>query len=100
MSTTFESNGKNGALLHNFHAWKLGEAKAKFSELVREAQEKPQRVTVDGQDAVMIVSVEMFSSLLPPSEQPDLHDLLQQSPLADVDFDFESVRSPVRDVEL
>ena len=100
MATTIDTPDKGTELLQRFHAWKLSEAKARFSELVREASQEPQRVTVEGKDSVMIVSVEMFSKLLPATEQPSLHELLSNSPLADLDFDFESARSPVRDVEL
>jgi antitoxin Phd len=100
MATTIDTPDKNNELLQRFHAWKLSDAKARFSELVREAASEPQRVTVEGKDSVMIVSTEMFSRLLPASLQPNLYELLSQSPLADLDFDFEAERSPVRDVEL
>ena len=44
--------------------WKLGEAKAKFSELVRLATSgHPQRVTVHGKDAVVIVTADAFAAL-------------------------------------
>lgn len=34
--------------------WKLEEAKARFSEVVRRAQRTPQKVTVLGKDAVVV----------------------------------------------
>lgn len=44
--------------------WKLEDAKARFSEVVRQAQaDGPQRVSVRGRDAVVIVSVEEFDRL-------------------------------------
>jgi antitoxin Phd len=44
--------------------WKLEDAKARFSEVVRHAQaDGPQRVSVRGRDAVVIVSVEDFDRL-------------------------------------
>ena len=44
--------------------WKLEDAKARFSEVVRHAREDgPQRVTVRGQDAVVVMSVEEFEKL-------------------------------------
>lgn len=47
-------------------AWKLEDAKARFSEVVRRAQsEGPQRVTVRGRDAVVIISVAELDRLLP-----------------------------------
>ena len=42
-------------------SWKLQDAKARFSEVVRLAQSKgPQHVTIHGKDAVVIVSAEEF----------------------------------------
>ncbi len=41
--------------------WKLQDAKARFSELVRRARTgKPQRVTVHGKEAVVVVDAERF----------------------------------------
>jgi antitoxin Phd len=82
-------------------AWKLQDAKAHFSQVVREARDKgPQRVTLHGKDAVVILSAEDYARLVPAAEQPSLHGLLSRSPLRDLDFEHESVRSPVRDIEL
>lgn len=82
-------------------AWKLQDAKARFSQVVREAQEHgPQRVTLHGRDAVVILSAEDYARLAPAAAQPSLHALLSQSPLRELEFDHESVRSPVRDVDL
>ncbi len=48
--------------------WKLQDAKAQFSELVRRAQtEGPQRVTVRGHDAVVVIAADGLERLLPPS---------------------------------
>ena len=48
------------------HGWKLAEAKARFSEVVRRAlSEGPQRVTVRGRDAVVVISTEELARLLP-----------------------------------
>src|SRR5215471_1007211 len=82
-------------------AWKLQDAKAHFSQVVREAREQgPQRVTLHGKDAVVILSAEDYTRLAPAAAQPSLHALLSSSPLRDLDFEHGSVRSPVRDVEL
>src|SRR5580693_648348 len=81
--------------------WKLQDAKAHFSQVVREARERgPQRVTLHGKDAVVILSAEDYARLAPAAAQPNLHALLSGSPLRDLDFEHGSVRSPVRDVEL
>lgn len=46
--------------------WKLEDAKARFSEVVRLARsEGPQRVTVRGRDAVVVVAAEEMARLRP-----------------------------------
>ena len=43
------------------NTWKLQDAKARFSELVREARKgEPQRVTVHGKETVIVVDPERF----------------------------------------
>lgn len=82
-------------------AWKLEDAKARFSELVRLARSVgPQHVTVRGQDAVVVVSAEQFAALMPSTGQPSLHVLLSTSRLRDVDVKHKGEAMPVRDVSL
>jgi antitoxin Phd len=89
------------AALGSLPAWKLQDAKAHFRQVVREAREQgPQRVTVHGKDAVVILSAEDYARLTPASAQPSLHALLSSSQLRGLDFEHRSVRSLVRDVEL
>lgn len=81
--------------------WKLQDAKARFSELVRTAQsEGPQRVTVHGRDAVVVLSAEDFAKLAgqtaDPPQRPNLFEVMQASPLKDLDFEFPSVRVRAR----
>jgi antitoxin Phd len=86
---------------HTLPAWKLQDAKAHFSQVVRQALELgPQRVTVHGKDAVVILSAEDYRRLMPAVARPSLHALLSRSPLRELDFEHEGVASPVRDVEL
>jgi antitoxin Phd len=49
--------------------WKLEDAKARFSEVVRRTcTEGPQRVTVRGKHAVVVIAVETLEKLLPPEK--------------------------------
>lgn len=81
--------------------WRLQDAKAQFSELVRRAREKgPQRVTVHGKDAVVIVDADEWDRLKKPVSGRDLVEALANSPLKDVPIERVSVRSRVRDVKL
>ncbi|MDG4603592.1 MAG: type II toxin-antitoxin system prevent-host-death family antitoxin [Defluviicoccus sp.] len=89
------------AVLARLKSWKLEDAKARFSEVVRLAREQaPQRVTVYGEDAVVVLSAAEYARLAPAIEQPSLHALLSNSPLKDLDFKHAGVRAPVREVDL
>jgi prevent-host-death family protein len=82
--------------------WNLQDAKARFSELVRQARDRgPQRVTVRGEDAVVVLSAADYARLAPAASQTSLAALFADSPFARLD-DFEDLlireRSPVRDL--
>jgi antitoxin Phd len=95
------SVSQESGLARRYHSWKLEDAKAKFSELVRQARTgEPQLVTVHGQEAVIVISAEEFARISPAQESLSLHEFLSQSPLSDLDFEREPLLSPVRDVEL
>jgi len=50
--------------------WKLQDAKARFSEVVRRAQsEGPQRVTVHGKDAVMVIATREYGAAAATSDE-------------------------------
>ena len=81
--------------------WRLEQAKARFSELVRLAQNSgPQHVTVHGHDAVVVVSAEDFARLSPAAAAPSLAALFGAGPFARLD-DFEAgiirEKAPTRD---
>jgi prevent-host-death family protein len=81
--------------------WRLQDAKARLSEVVRAAQRNgPQRVTLHGRDAAVIVGAEEFDRLQRPVSGQDIVGALAASPLADVTIERHSVRSPVREVDV
>ena len=81
--------------------WRLQDAKARFSEVVRRAREDgPQRVTLHGKDAVVIVSAEAYDRERSQKTGRQLVEALAASPLRDVEFDRAFVTGPVRDVDL
>ncbi len=81
--------------------WRLQDAKARFSELVRRAKETgPQRVTVHGKDAVVVVAADEWDRLNKPVSGRDLVDALANSPLKDVPIERLSEKAPIRDVKL
>ena len=60
--------------------WKLEDAKARFSEVVRRAaSEGPQTVTVRGREAAVVLSSEQYEKLRPaPAERPSLLELTRE----------------------
>ena len=69
-----------------YETWKLSEAKAKLSQVVREAEDAPQCITVEGKRKVVIVSAEYFEELMPKEKKVSLVELIEQSPLYGTDF--------------
>jgi prevent-host-death family protein len=79
--------------------WKLEDAKARFSEVVRLAETNgPQLVTVRGKQAAVIISPSEFLRLRPAKKQQSLVDFLQGLNLGEVPL----VREPDagRDIDL
>jgi prevent-host-death family protein len=65
--------------------WRLQDAKNRFSELVRKAQQEgPQTVTLRGRRAAVILSSEAYDALL--REHPSLIDHLLSGPTWDDDL--------------
>ena len=83
-------------------AWKLQDAKARFSELFRRVQsEGPQYVTRQGKDTVVVVTAEEFDRLTSRSRQPrDLVRFFAESPLAGIDLHLDRPRDFGRKVRL
>jgi len=66
--TTQQSDVQPRPLVTRSAIWKLEEAKAKFSEVVRRAHDHgPQYVTVRGKQAVAIIDAAELERLLPPN---------------------------------
>ena len=81
--------------------WPLDDAKAKFSALVRAAETKgPQYVTVQGQDAVVMLAADAFLRLVPERTGRALIDAMRACPVSDFEFGSPPVFSPIRDVDL
>jgi prevent-host-death family protein len=80
--------------------WKLGDARARFSEVVRLAEQGiPQRVSVRGREAVVILSAQAYARLA-PTASGGLGALFGKGPFARLD-DFGEVlvreRAPDRE---
>jgi prevent-host-death family protein len=81
--------------------WRLQDAKARFSQVVRDARAHgPQRVTLHGRDTVVVICVDEFDRLQRPVTGRDVVAALTSSPLAEVVIERLSVKSKVRDIDL
>ena len=82
-----------------YRGWKLEDAKARFSELVRRAQsEGPQRVTVRGRDAVVVISAAELERLLPEKRRLPFIRFMESLYVAGLDLNREADHG--RDAEL
>jgi prevent-host-death family protein len=76
--------------------WQLQQAKAHFSELVRQASNKgPQSVTVRGKAAVIVISFRDFQKLK-GKRQPSFVEFMQKSPLQGVKLELKRDKSLCR----
>lgn len=82
-------------------AWRLQDAKARFSEVVRLARQAgPQRVTVRGRDAVVILSSDEYDRLRHAGTGAALVRAMADPRLRELDFERPGSRHAVRDVNL
>lgn len=81
--------------------WRLQDAKARFSELVRKAHsDGPQHVTVHGREEVVVVAADEFRRLKGDRTGEVLIAALQASPHREIEIEPKRARLPVRDVRL
>ena len=94
-----QRSGATAKRIKALPAWKLEDAKARFSEVVRLARGRgPQRVTYRGKDAVVVLSVEEFEALLQLGEpKPTLVEFLRSTSLSELDVarEIDRGREPV-----
>ena len=81
--------------------WRLQDAKARFSELVRLAQSHgPQHVTLHGRDSVVVVDAGEFHRLKGARTGQLLIDALQASPHREIEIAPRRSAMPVRAIKL
>jgi antitoxin Phd len=80
------------------NVWKLQDARARFSELVRRARAGgPQRVTVRGKDAVLVIDPKRYEVRSRGPQEPTLEDFVKRSKKYRLDVDIEFDRPLVMD---
>jgi len=81
--------------------WRLQDAKARFSELVRMAHsDGPQHVTLHGRDAVVVVDADEFNRMKGARTGELLIEALQASPHRQIEIEPRRSAMPVRAVKL
>lgn len=81
--------------------WQLQEAKAQFSEVVRQAESQgPQHISVRGKPAVVVLSQRDYQKLRSKSGRPGFLALMRSSPWVGFDLEIERDRSLTRDTPL
>lgn len=66
--------------MKNPNIWKLQDAKARFSELVRKARAgEPQKVTIHGKDAVVVLDCESFEYQRKPRRIRTMAEFVERS---------------------
>ncbi len=78
--------------------WQLQEAKARLSEVVKSAREGPQEISVRGEPAAVVLSIEEYERLR--KKKLSLAEFVRRSRLVGVDLDLERDKSPARDIDL
>jgi prevent-host-death family protein len=79
--------------------WQVQEAKAKFSQLIKEAVSSGyQAITKNGEPVAYIVSKEEFELYLKP--QKSLLEVFDQCPYPNVDLDIDRNKDPIREIDL
>lgn len=79
--------------------WQLQEAKSKFSEVVKRAQNQgPQNITVHGEPVAVLISQRDYQKLTHP--KPSLVELLRTSPLAGSKLKIAREQTPTRKIKL
>ncbi len=81
------------------HTWKLQDAKARLSEVVKEATTQgPQEITLRGEPVVVVMSVAEYSILVKP--KLGFVEFMRQSPLFGVDLKINRDDSSTREIDL
>lgn len=80
--------------------WRLTDAKARFSEVVKLANDHPQRITVDGKDAVVIVAATAYDKERAKLTGAALVKAFAHPAVANLEMEREHVIGVHRDVDL
>lgn len=80
------------------HVWQVQEAKAKLTQLMKDAQREPQVISRHGINEMVVIKMEQYLKLI--GEKKDIVAFLRNSPLYGVDLEATRDDSSIRDIEL
>lgn len=80
------------------HVWQLQEAKAKLTQLIKEAKLEPQIISKHGVNETVVISMEKYKELIGKTE--DLVSFFRNSPLYGIDLDLKRDQSAIREIDL
>ena len=83
---------------HESAIWQLQEAKAKLSQLIKQATLRPQFISVHGEKAVVVLSLQDFNQLVQPSD--NFWQFMQKSPLKGINLSLKRNKDAPRDIDL
>lgn len=98
--STRVANGKAKPGRASQGRWRLTDAKARFSEVVKLANDHPQRITVDGKDAVVIVAATAYDKERAKLTGAALVKAFAHPAVAELEMGREHVTGVHRDVDL
>lgn len=79
------------------HVWQLQEAKAKLTQLIKEAKREPQIISRHGVNEMIVISIEQYEALVGKKET--LASFLKNSPLYGVDWEPKRDSSGMRNID-
>lgn len=79
--------------------WQLQEAKARLSEVIKKAEEEgPQKITVRGQPAAIVISSKEYQQLKRPRQ--NFVEFMRRSPLYGVELQLEREQTLTRKMDV
>lgn len=80
------------------HIWQLQEAKAKLTQLIKEANLEPQIISRHGINETVVISMDKYKELIGKKE--DVVSFFKNSPLYGIDLDLNRNKSTIREIDL
>ncbi|KKB96700.1 Phd YefM [Candidatus Arcanobacter lacustris] len=77
--------------------WQTQEAKAKLTELMNKAKIRPQIISRRGINEIVMMNIKDYEKLC--NKKEDIVSFFKNSPLNNLEIEFERDKSPTRDIE-